>query len=107
MITTDSVINIKKDLKAGVVTSYTTSNVSVFLKHNGEQRRFNASVVINSTATSTGYISFASIPLWGDGSYSVYITAEQDADLDVNGVVLETLGTGYIKKITNVSTLVV
>ena len=105
MITTDSNVNIRKSLKAGIATAYTIGSVSVFLKHNNEQKRFNASAVVNATSTSSGYISFNGIPLWGDGSYSVYITAEDSSDLDTTGVVLSRLATGYIKKITNVSTL--
>lgn len=105
MITTRSTINVLKPLKAGVNTSYTVDTVSLFMKHNGEEKRFNASDIVNSTTTTAGYISFATVPLWGDGSYSVYMTADSTTDLDTNGVILTKLATGYIKKITDVDTL--
>lgn len=106
MITTSENVTIQKVIRAGVVTSYTADNVSLFIKYNGEQKRFNASSVVNATTTASGLIEFASLPLWGDGSYSLYITAEGVSDLDTSGVILDKLATGYIKKITNVSTLV-
>ena len=105
MITTSNTVTITKTLRYGVPTSYTTNNVSLFMSHSGEQRRFNATSVVNATDTSSGLITFSGISLWGDGSYSVYITGENNNDIDVNGIGLTKLGTGYIKKITNVSTL--
>ena len=106
MITTSSRVTINKVLRLGPVTTYTADKVSLFIKYNGEQKRFSASNVVNATTTSSGSIEFAMIPLWGDGSYSLYITAESVSDLDTSGVMLDKLATGYIKKITNVSTLV-
>ncbi len=105
MITTSGNVTITKTLRYGVVTSYDVENVSLFMSHNGEQKRFTASSVVNATPTSSGLVTFASVPLWGDGSYSLYITAENNSDLDVNGVGLNKLATGFIKKITNVSLL--
>ena len=105
MITTSENVTITKMLRYGVVTSYNADNVSLFISHNGEQKRFTASSVVNATLTSSGLVTFASVPLWGDGSYSLYITAENNSDLDVNGVGLNKLATGFIKKITNVSLL--
>lgn len=105
MITTDSTVTIQKVLKYGTPTSYDTSVVSVFLTHEGVQKRFNATSVLNATSTSSGLVTFAGIPLWGDGSYSLYVTAETNSDLDSTGVNLAKLATGYIKKITSVSTL--
>ena len=105
MITTSSTVTITKTLRYGVPTSYNANNVSLFMSHNGEQKRFNATSVVNATATSSGLVTFTSVPLWGDGSYSLYITAEGNNDLDVNGVGLNKLATGFIKKITNTSTL--
>lgn len=105
MITTSENVTITKTLRHGVVTNYNVNNISLFMSHNGEQKRFNATSVVNATSTSSGLVTFASIPLWGDGSYSLYITAENGADLDVSGVGLDKLATGFIKKITNVSTL--
>ena len=106
MITTSENVTIQKVIRAGVVTSYTADKVSLFIKYNGEQKRFNASSVVNATTTASGLVEFTSVPLWGDGSYSLYITAESVSDLDTSGVILDKLATGYIKKITNVSTLV-
>jgi hypothetical protein len=105
MITTSSTITVRKTIRLGVVTNYTTDNVSLFIKHDGIQKRFNATDVVNATETSIGVITFSDIPLTGDGSYSVYVTAEGDIDIDTNGVELEKLATGYIKKITNQSIL--
>lgn len=105
MITTSEYITIRKTLRKGTVSSYDTSGTSLFLKHNGEQRRFNADVIVNSLINGDGYIRFDLVPLWGDGSYSLSITAENNSDLDTNGVKLVTLATGYIKKITNSNTL--
>ena len=106
MITTSENVTITKMLRYGVVTNYDVENVSLFMSHNGEQKRFTASSVVNATPTSSGLVTFADVPLWGDGSYSLYITAESVSDLDTSGVMLDKLATGYIKKITNVSTLV-
>ena len=105
MITTSENVTITKMLRYGVVTDYDVENVSLFMSHNGEQKRFTASSVVNATSTSSGLVTFADVPLWGDGSYSLYVTAENGDDLDVNGVELKKLATGFIKKITNVSTL--
>ena len=105
MITTSDSVNIHKVLRHGVVTNYTPDRISLFMSYNGAQKRFTANSVTNATATSSGLVTFTSVPLWGDGSYSLYITAENSADLDVSGVGLEKIATGFIKKITNASTL--
>ena len=107
MITTSTSVTIQKVIKMGAVTTYNTGNTSLFIKHDNLQKRFNASTVTNATATSTGLITFTSVPLWGDGGYSFYITAESNADLDTNGIGLDRLASGYIKKITNQSTIIV
>lgn len=101
MITTSEKVTIKKVLRYGVKTTLTTQNTSLFIYHGGEQKRFNATTVVNSTATSSGLITFVDVPLWGDGSYSMYITTENNNDIDVNGVVFDKIATGYLKKITN------
>ena len=105
MITTSDNVTITKVLRYGVVTVYDVDKISLFMSHNGEQKRFTANEVINSTATSSGLVTFADVPLWGDGSYSLYITAENLSDLDVSGVKLNKLATGFIKKITNTNLL--
>ena len=105
MITTSSTVTITKTLRLGQVTSYATNALSLFIKCNGTQKRFDATTIVNSTETTQGLITFANVPLWEDGSYSMYITAEASTDLDINGAKLTKLATGYIKKITNVSTL--
>ena len=107
MITTSGSVNINKVIRLGAVTSYTAANTSLFITHNNIQKRFTATSVVNATATSTGLINFTAVPLWGDGSYSFYITSEDNNDLDVSGVNLNRLATGYIKKGTNSDTLVV
>ena len=107
MVTTSESVNINKVIRSGAITSYSPGDVSLFISHNGEQKRFTASTVTNATLTASGLVTFDNVPLWGDGSYSFYITAETNADLDVSGVQLNKLATGYIKKITNVSTIVV
>lgn len=106
MITTSETVTIQKVIRSGVVTNYTEDKTSLFMMHDNIQKRFTASSVVNATTTSSGLITFTSVPLWGDGSYSLYITAENNSDLDVSGVNLNKLATGYIKKITNVGTLV-
>lgn len=105
MITAYSNVVIQKVLKAGTVTSYTSDKVSLFIKHEGVQKRFNPTSIVNATSNSAGSISF-SVGLWGDGSYSMYITAENSSDMDVSGVQLVTLATGYIKKISDNGTMV-
>lgn len=105
MITTSTSVTITKVIPMGSVSTYTTGTVSLFIKSNNVQKRFDASSVVNSGLTSTGLITFSDVPLWGDGSYSLYITAENNSDLDGNGVQLTKLATGYIKKITNSDTL--
>lgn len=107
MITTSGNVTIRKVIRAGVVTNYTIDKVSLFIKHNGEQKRFNASSVVNATTTASGLVEFTSVPLWGDGSYSLYVTAESDAYLDISGVSMVKLGSGYIKKIPVDNTLVI
>lgn len=107
MITTSSSITIQKVLKAGIATNYTTDRVSVFITHNGTQKRYNASSVTQATTLSSGSIWFTSIPLDTYGSYSLHITAEGGSDLDVNGVSMVKLGSGYKKRIPAESTLVV
>lgn len=105
MITTSGTINIHKTLMKGINTNYFAEKVSLFITYNNIQKRFDATEVTNSTPTSSGIIKFTGIPLLGDGSYSFYITAENYGDLDVSGVNLQRIGTGYIKKITNSNTL--
>lgn len=105
MITTSSTVTITKTLRLGKVTSYDIANVSLFIKCNSTQKRFDASAILNSTLTTQGLITFDNVPLWEDGSYSLYITSEDNTDLDTSGSQLTKLATGYIKKITNVSTL--
>lgn len=107
MITTNGTITIKKVLRLGVVTTYTVDNVSLFIKVNGTQKRYNATSVVNSTTTSTGLVTFENVALAEDGGYSFYITAESDTDLDVGGVSLNRLATGYVKKITNITEITV
>ena len=106
MITTSNSINIHKELISGKITSYTLDKVSLFMVHEGVQKRFNATSITNATANAEGLIMFNNVPLWGDGSYSFYITAENSADLDVSGVNLVKLASGYVKKITSVNTIV-
>lgn len=105
MITTSDIITVNKVIRLGVLTNYKITNVSLFVKHDGTQKRFTATSVTNATETSTGLIVFKNIQLWGDGSYSLYVTAEDNDDLDVSGASLEKLATGYIKKISSESTL--
>ena len=105
MITTSDTITVNKMIRLGVLTNYETTNVSLFVKHDGTEKRFTATSVTNATETSTGLIVFQNIQLWGNGSYSLYVTAENNYDLDVSGTSLEKLATGYIKKISNESTL--
>lgn len=105
MITTSTSINVNKTIRLGTATAYSTSNVSLFITHDGIQKRFTATSVTNATTTSTGLVTFSAIPLWGDGGYSFYITAESSTDLDTSGVNLNKVATGFIKKITNVDTL--
>lgn len=107
MITTSESVNVNKVIRLGTVTTYVPDNVSLFIKHEGTQKRFTATTVTNAGLTSTGLIEFTAIPLWGDGSYSFYITAENNDDMDTNGIGLDKLATGYIKKITNESTITV
>ena len=105
MITTSDSVNIHKVLRHGVVTSYTPDRISLFMSYNGAQKRFTSDEVVNSNETSSGLVKFNNVPLLGDGSYSLYITAENEADLDISGVDLNKIATGFIKKITNVNTL--
>ena len=91
MITTSTTVTIQKVIRLGSITAYSTGSVSLFITHENVQKRFTASSVVNS----------------GDGSYSFYITAEDNGDLDTNSVGLTKLATGYIKKITSSSTLVI
>ena len=107
MITTSSTINIQKILRAGVVTSYTTDKVSVFITNNGTQKRYNATSITQATALAAGVIVFTGIPLEAYGSYSLYITAEGNSDLDASGVSMVKLGSGYIKRIPVENTLIV
>ena len=105
MITISDNVNIHKVLRHGVVTNYTPDRISLFMSYNGTQKRFTSDEVVNSSKTSSGFVKFNAVPLWGDGSYSLYITAENQADLDISGVNLNKIATGFIKKITNVNTL--
>ena len=54
MITTSENVTITKVLRYGVATSYDVNKISLFMSHNGEQKRFTANEVINATATSSG-----------------------------------------------------
>lgn len=101
MITTSTIINITKVLRAGEVSTHSTSSCSIFVKHSGETRRFNATSVVNTTTIASGSILFSDIATWGDGSYSFYITAESNSDQDTNGITYTKIGTGYFRKITN------
>ena len=105
MITTSDSVNIHKVLRHGVVTDYTPDRISLFMSCSGTQKRFTANSVTNATATSSGLVVFTGVPFWGDGSYLLYITAENEADMDISGVNLNKIATGFIKKITNVNTL--
>ena len=105
MITTSGIINIHKTLRHGVDTNYAVNKVSLFIIHDNIQKRFTSNEVKNSSKTSSGIVKFNNIELWGDGSYSFHITAENEEDLDISGVNLQRIGTGYIKKITNSDTL--
>ena len=105
MITTSGIINIHKTLRHGMETDYVAEKISLFITHNNIQKRFTSNEVTNSTKTSSGLVKFDGIELWGDGSYSFHITAESEEDLDISGVNLQRIGTGYIKKITNSDTL--
>lgn len=105
MITTSNTIIITKTLRLGSITTYESDKVSLFIKTNTDQKRYNATTVVNSTVNSNGLITFSNIPLPTDGSYSLYITAETNVDLDTDGTSLTKLATGFIKKITNQTTL--
>ena len=105
MITTSEIINIHKTLRHGVETNYAANKISLFIIHDNIQKRFTSNEVKNSSKTSSGIVKFNNIELWGDGSYSFHITAENEEDLDISGVNLQKIGTGYIKKITNSDTL--
>lgn len=107
MITTSSTVTINKLLRLGPVTTYTADKVSLFIKINGIQTRYNATSVTNSSGTNTGLLVFANIPLTVDGNYSFYITGDSSVDLDVSGVQLSTLATGFIKRITSTNVLTV
>ena len=107
MITTSATINIQKVLRAGVVTSYTTDKVSVFITNNGTQKRYNATSITNATDKVSGLIVFTGVPLDAYGSYSLYVTAESVSDLETNGVSMVKLGSGYIKRIPVGNTLVI
>lgn len=105
MITTSNIITIEKVLRMGPVTTYTPEMLSLFITNNGVQKRYTASSVVNSSATSSGLVTFTDVPLAVDGNYSLYITGESDVDLDTSGVSLDKLATGFVKKITNISTM--
>lgn len=105
MITTSTTITVEKVIRPGTTTMYSVDTISLFLKHNSEQKRFNATSVVNASTSSAGLITFTGVSLPTDGGYSFYITAESNVDLDINGVSLDRLATGYIKKITNEDTL--
>lgn len=107
MITTSSTVTVTKVLRLGVITLYNVNNVSLFISHNGVQKRIDASAVVNSTLTSQGLITFSNVPLWEDGNFSLYVTSESSTDLNVSNTSLFKLGSGYIKKITNVATLAI
>lgn len=105
MITTSDNVTITKTIRLGTESNYTVDGVSLFVKHNGDQKRYNATSVVNSTSMANGLITFESIPLPTDGSYSIGITAETNEDMDQDGINFVKLASGYIKKITNVSLL--
>lgn len=105
MITTSSTVTINKVLRLGPITTYNVDKVSLFIKVNGVQTRYNATNVVNSSGTSTGLASFANIPLPVDGNYSFYITGDSSEDLDISGTKLSILATGFIKRITSTNVL--
>ena len=105
MITTSSMVTINKVLRLGPVTTYTADKVSLFIKVNGVQKRYDAMNVVNSSGTSTGLVSFVNIPLPVDGNYSFYITGDSSDDLDISGTQLSVLATGFVKKITSTNVL--
>lgn len=107
MITTSSTVTINKVLRLGPVTTYDVGKISLFIKVNGVQKRYNATSVVNSSSTSTGLISFVDIPLDIDGNYSFYITGDSNDDLDISGTQLSMLATGFIKRITSTNVLTV
>ena len=105
MITTSSTVTINKVLRLGPVTTYNVDKISLFIKVNGVQTRYNATSVVNSSSTSTGLVSFVDIPLPVDGNYSFYITGDSSDDLDISGTQLSVLATGFVKKITSTNVL--
>ena len=107
MITTSEIVTITKVLRLGPVTTYSLDGVSLFIKNNGDQKRYNATSLVNSREMANGLITFENIPLVNDGSYSFYVTAETNTDMDTNGTNLVKLATGYIKKITSNSILAI
>ena len=48
MKTTSSMVKINKVLRLGPVTTYTADKVSLFIKVNGVQKRYDATSVVNS-----------------------------------------------------------
>ena len=100
MITTNSIVTVVKKLRPGKVTNYSANKLSLFIKCNSTQKRVQCASVTNATLTSAGELVF-SVDLWQDGSYSFYITSEDNDNLEMNNVALTKLATGYIKKITN------
>lgn len=104
MVTTNSTVTVRKVLGAGKTTDYTVDNVSLFLKNKNGTKRFNPTSVTNSSATVVGLLVFE-VPLPELGSYTVKVSAENDSDLDVSGVQINVLATGFIQKIANESVL--
>lgn len=109
MITTSTSINIHKELGSGKVTNYTSDKVSLFLLRDDDntQKKFVVSAIINSTKDSTGSIVFNDIPLWGDGSYSFYITLSDGVQSNGEDLNSNKLATGYFKKISSINTILV
>ena len=109
MVTTSTSINIHKELKSGKITSYTPDKVSLFLSRDDDktQKKFIASNIVNSTEDSIGLIIFNNVPLWGDGSYSFYITLSDDMQTNGGDLNSNELSTRYFKKISSIDTILV
>lgn len=105
MVTTSDVITVKKMLGVGKVTTYTVDTVSLFVKSVSGTKRYNPDVVTNSTEMAMGVIEFTAIPLTDYGSYTVKVTVESGDDLDISGVGVNVLATGFIQRVKDSSVL--
>lgn len=105
MITTGTSVTVTKVLPKGVVTAYTTGQVSLYVNYRGVLTRYNAASITNSTATVDGVITFNSVACTLDGSYTLHIVNESVADLDTNAVTSTTIGRGFFQKATNNTTI--